>query len=438
MNGRYQRQALLRWIRQFDSQASELWHINAILATIPVDLVEMLQQSRDVAQITENKQVSFTLLPSQPSSSGSWNLDGIGTQWLWRRGYRGQGIVVASLDSGVDVDHPALRDSWRGGDNSWFDTFDESEQPTDTMGHGTQTMGILCGTEILGIPIGVAPRSAWISARIFRQNPSTDLGKIHRALQWLLDPDGDPNTPDQPDIVNNSWGLTDRPGEYGAEFEEDIALLNAAGMILVFAAGNSGPAPGSDLSPANYSDVLSVGAVDPAISVPSFSSRGPSSRDGSLFPLLAAPGREILTSDLTLGGIFTTSHTYATGTSYAAAHVSGAAAVLCSAFPCATPAEIRSALVQTAWDIGQEGPDYDSGYGLLDMDAAFRILLVSHATADLNGDGNVDAEDLRTMLEHWMQRETDTANPVGDISSDGVVNLCDFNEFARQYGGNSE
>ncbi|MBN1123588.1 MAG: S8 family serine peptidase [Sedimentisphaerales bacterium] len=433
MHGRIQRNNLLQWIRQFDSNAKELWHINALLATVPVEVVNRLQQNPDVAQITWNRQVSFSFLPSPPSAIGGWNLDMIGTEWLWRRGYRGQGVVVASLDSGVDVLHPAIQDSWRGGDNSWFDAFDEAQQPVDDMGHGTQTMGIICGGKILGTQIGVAPGCTWIAARIFKSDPSSDLGHIHRALQWCLDPDGDPNTLDQPDIVNNSWGLTDRPGECVAEFEEDVSLLNAAGIVMVFAAGNSGPAFGSDLSPANYSDVLSVGAVDQAMSIPSFSSRGPASCDGSLFPLLAAPGKEILTCDLTLGGIFTTSRTYATGTSYSAAQVSGAAAVLYSAFPNADAAAIRSALVQTAWDIGQEGPDYESGYGLLDMDSAFRSLLISHGTADLNEDGNVDVADLQIMLQSWMQTQTNTAESIGDLSADGVVNLWDFYELARQY-----
>ncbi len=436
-HGQTRRTAFLRWVRQVDPDARELWHIHAITATLPAEFLSVLERHPDVAQVTRNAQIPLSVdLAGPPSGPDGWNLDLIAARQLWLRGYSGQGIVVATVDTGVDLHHPAVQRSWRGGANSWFDAFGESDRPVDSLGHGTQVMGIICGGDDLGTPIGVAPRCTWIAARIFQHNSSADLVGIHRALQWLLDPDNDPNTPDQPDIVNNSWGLTDRPGECIPEFREDIALLNAAGMIVIFAAGNSGPAPGSGVSPANYPEVLSVGAVDPGMSVSSYSSRGPGGCNGGLFPSLVAPGTDILTCDLTLGGIFPSSRTYAIGTSFAAAHVTGAAAALLSAFPLAGSADIRSVLLGSAKDLGVQGPDDDSGYGLLDMDSAFRSLLAAHLTADLNQDRVVDLQDLPILVEQWMQTQSDGESWTSDLCPDGVIDLQDFHEFARQYGGN--
>ncbi len=435
-HGQRRRNEFLHWIRRYDPSAGELWHIHAVTAVVPAGIVDLVTRHPEVERVTVNTKIPLSFeSPAPPPAYDGWNLDAIAAEKLWRRGYSGQGIVVAAVDTGVDLFHPALQRSWRGGSNSWFDALDKSDHPVDLHGHGTQVMGIICGGDELGSPIGVAPRCTWIAARIFDRTSAADLVGIHRALQWLLDPDNDPNTADQPDIVNNSWGLTDRPGECILEFKEDIAVLNAAGIIVIFAAGNSGPGEGSGISPANYPEVLSVGAVNAGMSIPSFSSRGPGSCDGGLFPSLVAPGTDILTCDLTLGGIFLSARNYVTGTSFAAAHVSGAAAVLLSSFPQAGPAEIRSSLMDAAIDMGMAGPDNESGYGRLNLDGAFRFLLASRRTADLDKNGTVDLIDLNILLEHWMQSNPEEIPWTEDMFPDGRIDLRDFNELSRQFGG---
>jgi subtilisin family serine protease len=87
---------------------------------------------------------------------------------LWDLGYRGQGVVGANVDTGVDVTHPDLAGRWRGGSNSWYDPNGEHPTtPTDVNGHGTWTMGAMVGGDAGGTAVGVAPDARWIAVKIF-------------------------------------------------------------------------------------------------------------------------------------------------------------------------------------------------------------------------------------------------------------------------------
>jgi bacillopeptidase F len=142
--------------------------------------------------------------------------------------------------------------------------------------------------------------------------------------------------------------------------------------VVVFAAGNSGPSPLTSISPANDVDGFSAGAIDDKDTIADFSSRGPSACTGGTFPTTVAPGVNIKTSAISLGG--TPQYTYVTGASFSAPHVAGAAALLAGAFETAAEGDIERALRSTARDLGPVGPDDDYGYGLVDAYAAFTFL----------------------------------------------------------------
>lgn len=348
----------------------DLWLINGVAAHVPARLVAQLASRAEVVSVRLDAVLAAPAPVVGLPAAADWNLVMIKANDLWTLGYTGQGVVVASMDTGVDAGHQDLGMNWRGGVNSWFDPNNEHANPADNNGHGTQTMGIAVG----GNGIGVAPGAQWIAVKIFNDAGVTNLSAIHQGFQWLLDPDGNPATDDAPDVVNNSWGLLDSLGACNPEFQPDLQALNAADIAAVFSSGNDGPNPATSLSPANSINAMSVGAVDLTQTIANFSGRGPSACDGGIYPRITAPGVNIKTADLTFGGIFPNAYSYVNGTSFAAAHVSGALAVLRSAHLTATVAQLDAAITQTAVDLGTLGADNDFGYGLLDMAAASYVL----------------------------------------------------------------
>ncbi len=374
-----------RLVREIHS----LWIIGGMALKADPATIRELATRPDVESI----RLDATLAAPQPLAAGGagapdgWNLSDIRATDFWAMGHTGTGVVVATMDTGVDVDHPDLTARWRGGANSWFDPNGEHATPFDAAGHGTSVMGIIVGGDSSGAPIGVAPGAQWIAVKIFDDAGFTTYSKIHLGFQWLLDPDGNPATDDKPDVVNNSWGLREFVNDCVTEFEPDIAALKAAGIVLSFSAGNEGPYPASSISPANYAEGFAIGATDDTRTIASFSSRGPSACNARTYPEIVAPGVNVKTADLTLGGTFPDSYTYLSGTSFASAHVAGAMALILSADPLATVSELESALKYGAVPLGAGGKDNNYGYGLLDVVGAHDMLVAPPDCADADSDG---------------------------------------------------
>ena len=351
----------------------ELSIIDAVAATVPAEAVAQLAGYPGLGSIRLDQAVQAPATAQTTSATPEWNIGAIRAPALWSLGHTGSGAVVAGMDTGVDPEHPDLLGRWRGGSNSWYDPSGQHASPSDASGHGTQTMGLMVGGAAGGSAIGVAPDARWIAAKIFDDSGQGTLSNIHLAFQWLLDPDGDPATLDAPDVVNGSWTLTSGPtGSCDLEFHDDVLALEAAGIGVVFAAGNEGPAAGTSESPANNPGGFSAGAVDAASAIAAFSSRGPSGCDGAIFPTVVAPGVGVWTSDLSYGGL--PSYTVVSGTSFAAPHVAGAMALLVAAAPAASVAQLKSALTRGARDLGSSGADDAYGYGLADVAAAYALL----------------------------------------------------------------
>ncbi len=386
----------------------ELWLINALALEIPASAINALANLPGVRSVSLDRQVRLARttvsgIAACGVSPAAWNIDAIRAPELWAMGYTGEGIVVATMDSGADNNHPDLTGSWRGGSNSWFDPNGEHLTPYDASGHGTWALGLLVGGASSGTPVGVATGAKWISVKIFDDSGVAQLSDIHAGFQWLLDPDGDPATDDAPDIVNNSWFLSGALNECDPEFHADVAALKTAGIGVVFAAGNTGPGPATSVSPANDPQSLAVGSVGEAFGflfIDNESARGPSACDGSVYPHVAAPGANVLTADRTFGGLFPNSYVCVSGTSFSAPHVSGAMAVLIGAMnDLGTPvpvSQIETALKEKAVDMGDPGPDNEWGAGLLDVAGALDWLIEHNGSLDLDDDGytqDVDCND---------------------------------------------
>ncbi|QKE83928.1 S8 family serine peptidase [Arthrobacter sp. NEB 688] len=338
-----------------------LWVTDAVAVTASPAAVRELAARPDVASVVPDRVV---VTPAAVSVEPT--IDATGAPALWAGGRTGTGVVVASLDSGVDLTNPDLAASWRGGAGSWFDPYGEHpDTPTDLLGHGTAVTGTMVGGTDAGSAYGMAPGARWVAARIFDDRGASSLTALHQAFQWVLDPDHDPTTDDAPDVVDLSWSLGTGPG-CDLAVQPDVAALRAAGILPVAAAGNFGPGAATSASPANYPEALSVGAATADGAVWAFSSTGPSGCGGRTrpFPDLVAPGVDVLTADL-YG-----SYQAVDGTSIAAPHVAGAAALLLQGRPTTTPDVLSAALATTARDLGVPGPDDVFGSGLVDVAAA--------------------------------------------------------------------
>ncbi|HEX9750485.1 MAG TPA: S8 family serine peptidase [candidate division Zixibacteria bacterium] len=372
---------------QLNSGAAEILHRFWIdnLALLRVDLHALLELSGndDIVRIIENGSIELmapvSIASAEESQSGAqYNLALVRARALWSRGLTGAGRVIASIDTGVEGNHPALRHRWRGQDHGsavgWFDPL-KGDTPLDNNGHGTHVMGIMVGRDGADT-IGVAPDAEWITAGVVdRGRPlATTFADILSALEWVVDPDGNPATVDDvPDVVCNSWGVTQQViNPCDQLFFDAIDHVEALGIVCVFAAGNEGPFSMSLRNPADRgtspTSSFSVGAcseADGVFDIPSFSSRGPSACDAvSIKPEIVAPGVNIRSS------YKDNSYRTITGTSMAAPHVAAAVALLRQYNPDLTPEEIKLALLSTAQDIGAAGEDNSSGRGLIDLEAA--------------------------------------------------------------------
>jgi|GEM_PF-712898 len=390
------------------SDFKPFWISNLMWAKAPTSEIEAIAKRRDVEAVFLTpkveivKPVEVDVLGNQSALVGvEPGLKMIHAPQLWSLGYRGKGILVCNIDTGVHKNHGALSARWRGNflqpphttKEAWYDPVYGSSIPLDdqggSAGHGTMTMGIMCGCNpATGDTVGVAIEAQWIAARAI--DVAADWPVEIGALQWSADPDDDPNTlGDVPDVVNNSWGLP----KYGSScspvpgytpcweiYWQVLDNVSAAGPVVVFAAGNEGTctAPSlrvpADRIASDY-NVFAVGSVAPdSINVSSFSSRGPSPCDGvTKKPEVVAPGENVRSSY--------PNNIYAVGdgTSFSAPHVAGAAALLKQINPNATSAQILRALLVTARDISTPGEDNNSGRGVINVLAAKDSLPASAA-----------------------------------------------------------
>lgn len=402
--------AILAFIRSLQNTGQvhtsrSFWIFNGFEENGTRKAIEALAARPEVARITWNATIQAPEFDLAAASVEA-NLTLVGVEALWAAGYRGSGIVIASMDTGVYLNHPDLVNSWRGGRNSWFDPNGEHpEDPFDSNGHGTWTMGLMVGGEAGGSAIGIAPQAKWIAVKIFDDSGSATVADIHAGYQWLLDPDGVPATADAPHVVNNSWTFSG--SGCNLEFEDDLKALRAAGILPIFAAGNSGPWSGTSRSPANNPSAFAVGASDNSDGLFFYSARGPSSCSNGflVYPQLVAPGVNIRTADLY--GLYRT----ATGTSLAAPHVSGGLALLLQAFPNLSADQQAAALINSAVDLGSPGPDNSYGYGRLDLLAAYQWLLSNQGGATATPTEVPGATPTPSDTSAPLPTETDSPTP---------------------------
>jgi subtilisin family serine protease len=349
--------------------ARRFWIVNALALAARPAVIRRLAAHRAVAQVELDTavRVAATAPQTTPGAGAAAPLDAIGAREAWSKGVTGLGVRIGSIDTGVNAANPDLI----GKVAAWRDFVKGLPAPYDDSGHGTLTIGTMVGGAAAGVPIGVAPGAQVVVAKAMDANGSGSASNLMAAAQWMTDPDGNPATADFPIVVNNSWTGT---GANDTWFRQAVRTWRAAGIVPVFSSGNGGPGAGTIGSPASYPESFTVGAVDDAKTVTSFSSRGPvvwQNTDGLgpaagtilAKPDLAAPGVGIVS---TLG----TGYTTYTGSSMAAPHVAGTVALVKQANRALSAAEIEQILRQTATPLGASAPNADTGAGLVNALAA--------------------------------------------------------------------
>ncbi|WP_153520662.1 S8 family peptidase, partial [Streptomyces jumonjinensis] len=293
----------------------------------------------------------------------------IGAPGVWAQNYKGEGVKIAVLDTGVDDTHPDLVGQVLAAEN-----FTSSPDTKDRYGHGTHVASTAAGTGAKsgGTHTGVAPEAKVLSAKVLDDTGSGDESGIIAGIDWAVAQDAD--------IVNLSLGGTDFPGD--DPLEAHVNKVSAEkGTLFAISSGNSGPGARTVGSPGSAEAALTVGAVDGKDKLADFSSRGPRVGDGGLKPDVTAPGVDI-TAAAAPGSVIEqevgqkpAGYLTISGTSMAAPHAAGAAALLKERYPEWSGAELKGALTASTIDGGYTA--FQQGSGRIAVDQAINQQVIA-------------------------------------------------------------
>lgn len=335
---------------QFD-EAIDYDYLKAIGATITADLpaissvIATLPPTDSYAtfQLAE-EDITITPYPEdelfyQTAETTNWGYKPVLADKAYALGYRGDGIKVGIIDSGINAQHPDLRVV--GGVS-----FVTGSHLRDSTGHGTHVAGILAAqANSIGVR-GIAPKVDLYSIRIFGEGTSSPSENLLNAIQWAIDNDMD--------ILNMSLA-----GPDGLGVRDMMKKAYDEGILLVAASGNGWNIRNYDVQfPAQYPSVIAVGSLAKDNSIYYSSFRGPSQE-------FVAPGEDIYSTAVLTSTMTQEDYALKTGTSMASPFVAGIAAQYMQEYPTLTNDQIRKLLQQNAKDYGPRGRDSTYGFGLI-------------------------------------------------------------------------
>ncbi len=320
----------------------------------------------------------YNIPPAITDGSGTevlpWNVEMVAGDPRTRT-YRGAGVKVAVIDSGID-NHDDLDTA------GWVDFSDTvyGFKPTDNSGHGSAVAGVIYARVSGFGMIGIASDADVYSVKVLDKDNKAMVSSVIQAIEWCIQNDMD--------IINMSFGMN----ESSAALKYAIDRAEEAGILMIAAAGNSG---GALQYPAAYENVVAVGAVDESAQPADFSARG------AMLDLVA-PGVDVQSTG------FMGAYTITSGTSAAAAHVTGVAAVLKGAAPSKSNDYITELMKASAYKPGFSVRNDQYGYGIVSLENALAMyaaqepgmnislgaadLPASVRTYEINGDYSAENE----------------------------------------------
>lgn len=331
-------------------EVHQVFHIiPAVLATLPRPVIDALSRNPRIRYVEPDCYRQYVnpmgILGKPPSEVLPWGVDRIDADLAWAVS-KGTGVRVAVIDTGIDMDHPDLKATIKGGFNAIAPTkkYRNPSNFDDDNGHGTHCAGVIGAQDNdIGV-IGVAPEAWLYGVKVLDDTGSGYTSDCVEGIQWCVD--------NGMQVISMSWGSMNN---FQVLHDACDAAWNV-GCLMVAAAGAEG-VEYPDMYPAGYSSVMAVSATDQNDTIASFSNYGAEIE-------LAAPGVSIY-STYKNGGYLTMS-----GTSTACPHVSGTAALAWAVYPGYTNQQIRQLLWDIAEDLGAPGWDIYYGYGLVDAEAA--------------------------------------------------------------------
>ncbi len=350
--------------------------INAVAAQIPVQAAEKIAERNFVKLVEPDYSVKLVLDESIPQ---------IQADRVWDLGVSGKEIDVAVLDTGIYDEHSSL---------SVEREIDYTGEGTnDLHGHGTHVAGIIASSD--STYRGVAFDSDLFNVKVLNKEGSGYGSDVIEGIEWAID--------NGAEVLSMSFGaeIDNCDGTDALSMAVDEAV--SQGIVVVVAAGNSGPDEGTITTPGCSKGAITVGAVDGNDNIPSFSSRGPTD-DGRTKPDLVSPGVAIISTwkDNSFESL--------SGTSMSTPHVSGIVALLMEVNSTLNPSEIKESLKSTALDLGLDENTQGSGRA----DAYESYLYVLNFTSN----------------DEFRDDTNDTENPKEENESDGI-NESDGTEEAK-------
>lgn len=401
--------------------------INCINVVCKKEVLVKISKRSDVEKICINKKVKIPKLQNNvPEDRNAlysvekkhvpWNLKMISADKAQKEAESfNNDVVVAIIDSGVDGNHPAIKNNYRGNDEklkrySWYNVVTEKtgdkEEPYDDRGHGTHVCGTILGQRENSL-LGVCPSAKWMAVKVFDSNGETDNAKLLKAGEWIMGPKdekGIPHPEMAPKVVNNSWGGNSTDGFY----QDMVKKWRVAGIFPVFSAGNvtqfNGGGDNSIGTPASYPEAYAVGAIRQDEIVAKFSLRGKSNYTENFKPDIVAPGVNILSS--IPGG----KYTIYTGTSMASPHVTGVVCLMLKANPNLKVDQIEKILNETATPLKDDyyttTPNHGYGHGKVDALNAVKLSIGQKKGKD------IDTSNMKLLQGRILTNGVDNEKPV--------------------------